>query len=473
MFAAFAAITLSSTRTDPDLWGHLRFGLDWWRTFTLPSADPYSFTQDRPWVNHEWLSEALMAAAYLVAGTTGLILLKSAVLAAALGVLARRLRGSTALVTAATLSLAITCALPIGLTVRPHLWSVLGLVLLATLLDTREAPRAPRIAAGAGLFMFWANLHGGWITGAAVLGVYAAVRVLREREGALNWCALVGASLAGTLANPYGLGLWRFLAGTVRPSRPDVAEWQPLGLDSPLILWVPLATIFLIALALTASRRTDNRPPIETWAVLLLLIIGGMRVERVAPLMGPASLAFLAPLISRAWGRKGTFVLPGRTAEMILVIPAAVAIAAAVTPVTRAFSCIPITDEWAPDLVAAAHLRGLTGRLLTTFDWGEYVIWHFGPDLRVSIDGRRETIYSDDVVQWHRAFERGDGWGQSVVGELAPDYAWLRSDRPAAKQWLIANGYRIDAHTAHSFVAVRGDLPTLALSDAVMPSCFP
>ena len=65
---ALASILLTATRTDPDFWGHVRFGLDWLRTRTLPSIDPYSFTQDKPWVNHEWLSEAAMGAAFALVG---------------------------------------------------------------------------------------------------------------------------------------------------------------------------------------------------------------------------------------------------------------------------------------------------------------------------------------------------------------------------------------------------------------------
>ena len=70
----FAMSTL--TWTDTDLWGHTRFGLDILRDHDLPSVDPYSFTQDKPWVNHEWLSELQMGIAYHVAGPTGLALLK-------------------------------------------------------------------------------------------------------------------------------------------------------------------------------------------------------------------------------------------------------------------------------------------------------------------------------------------------------------------------------------------------------------
>src|SRR4029453_268254 len=68
---ALIAILISATRTDPDLWGHVRFGLDWLQSWRLPAIDPYSFTQDRPWVNHEWLSEAFMGAAYRIGGSGG------------------------------------------------------------------------------------------------------------------------------------------------------------------------------------------------------------------------------------------------------------------------------------------------------------------------------------------------------------------------------------------------------------------
>src|SRR5215218_10450633 len=79
--ARTAAITLSAAVAclwvaDPDLWGHLRFGLDAIRDRALTSVDPYSFTSDVPWTNHEWLSEVAMGAAYLAGGVPGLLALK-------------------------------------------------------------------------------------------------------------------------------------------------------------------------------------------------------------------------------------------------------------------------------------------------------------------------------------------------------------------------------------------------------------
>jgi len=55
---------LLTTTADPDLWGHVRFGLDMLSTGRLTTTDPYSYTSDIPWLNHEWLSELIMGAAY-------------------------------------------------------------------------------------------------------------------------------------------------------------------------------------------------------------------------------------------------------------------------------------------------------------------------------------------------------------------------------------------------------------------------
>ena len=60
---------------------------------------------------------------------------------------------------------------------------------------------------------------------------------------------------------------------------------------------------------------------------------------------------------------------------------------------------------------AVAFLRasGIRGNMAVPFDWGEYVLWHLGPGVKVSIDGRRETVYSDEAYRESRDFERGSG----------------------------------------------------------------
>src|SRR4051812_19197104 len=47
--------------SETDIWGHLAIGLDMLRTGHFLWVDPYSFTHDQPWINHEWLWDVLAA----------------------------------------------------------------------------------------------------------------------------------------------------------------------------------------------------------------------------------------------------------------------------------------------------------------------------------------------------------------------------------------------------------------------------
>jgi hypothetical protein len=77
--------------------------------------------------------------------------------------------------------------------------------------------------------------------------------------------------------------------------------------------------------------------------------------------------------------------------------------------------------------------------MLTWFDWGEYAIWHFGPALQVSIDGRRETVYTEATVQAHRRFYAGETTSAYSTA-LQPDYIWLPTRLPVTGQ-LVAQGW--------------------------------
>jgi len=79
--AAVLVAVLTQTRADPDLFGHVRFGHDIVAARSAHLVDRYSFTSDRPWINHEWLAEVVMYGAYNVAGAPGLIALKLSLLA--------------------------------------------------------------------------------------------------------------------------------------------------------------------------------------------------------------------------------------------------------------------------------------------------------------------------------------------------------------------------------------------------------
>ena len=210
---AFAGVR---TVADPDLWGHVRFGQDILAARSVPRIDTYSFTSDRPWINHEWLAEALMALAYGAAGGAGLIALKCLLAASAFTVLWRAMRqaGVHRPLAAVLLAVAAFGAMGLLFTIRPQVFSLLLFAALLALLNGIGRGRYRLFLWMPALFALWANLHGGWIVGLGVLTLWSLCGLL---SGTVQWRWAAGGvllGLLGTLATPYGPGLW-----SIPPSR--------------------------------------------------------------------------------------------------------------------------------------------------------------------------------------------------------------------------------------------------------------
>ena len=269
------------------------------------------------------------------------------------------------------------------------------------------------------VFVVWVNVHGGWIIGAAVFTIFLACSVFDAEFGRDRRLLLIAAALAsaiGTLVNPYGVRMLAFLFETVGPDRADIVEWQPL-LRVPataLVLWcVPTA---LAAAAVWRNRRTI---PISSLLITLVLGVGTFRVVRLLGFYALTVGMLLAPYVRSAATEQKT-----RPAHAPIGYAAAVSVLIVSLALVLFARRIGMQATWLPEADAAVFVRthALTGRMLTWFDYGEYAIWHFSPRLRVSMDGRRETVYSDDMRALHWRIYRNEPSALNDVARLDPEY---------------------------------------------------
>jgi hypothetical protein len=302
--------------------------------------------------------------------------------------------------------------------------------------------------------------------------VWAAVDTLARPERLREWAVLLVAVVAATLVNPYGWGLWGFLGETVRMSR-DITEWGPLW-GTPVLNWFPWIAATL-AIPWWARRPSALRWP--TVAVLAMLAYASLRVMRIESIFVTAAAILLAPAIRERWPSRQTpfaLMLHQHRRWFVAVIVGAVLFAGVRTDF-RSLTCIGVWSATRPDQHVLPSLQqAQTGRIVTFFDWGQYALWHLGPRLRVSIDGRRETVYSDRRLAEHGAILAGTPEGFERLAEWKAEYVWLPTTSHRTAEWLVENGYRLDVETARSFVAVRADLPRLPAPVAYISSpCFP
>ena len=473
------AVILLKTTADPDLWGHVLFGRDIVAQGAVPRTDPYSFTSDREWVNHEWLAEVLTYEAYRWGGSPGLVGLKVTLLVVTLAILSWTVRRGKAapLVSTLLLVVAVIGSFTRLVFIRPQLFSLLLFTAELAVLVAADRGRRRSLLWLPPIFALWANLHGGFIVGLAVLGVWACWDFLTGSAGWVRRLSVVAALVAAAMAtaiNPYGVGLWRFLWDTVEFGRPTIVDWLPLYRSPALLaLWaVPAVTaVFVLA-------RTGRPERLSYLAIPGLLAVASLRVSRLDAFFCLSVVLLLGPRLGRLWPSMAPGPRVGRLpvgVVCVTAVAAAVILVPAGAYVGADLDCIGVDAPLFPEpgavrFMVTNHLRG---KMFTFFDYGEYAIWHLAPAIRVSMDGRRETVYSDRVLSSHWKAYHDEGEAFKYTETLEADYAWLPLKITAVKD-LERHGWIAVFRGDRSVVLARSRPSQLVESPPVLVRrCFP
>jgi hypothetical protein len=277
--------------------------------------------------------------------------------------------------------------------------------------------------------------------------------------------AVVMSAGLATALNPYGVRLWWFLLDTVRMNRPYIEEWQPVyRLPSwAWLFWLLPASLAVVA-AIRSKFRFDSR-----YALVVLFLAGtSLVVSRLDAFFMLAVVFLMAEPLAANWQHR-TVDVPAQTRIQLLSPALAVMVIAALPLIANRATRIEIGHPPMPEREAVEFIQraGVRGRVLVWFDWGEYVIWHFSPRLRVSIDGRRETVYSDEVIASHMAFYLGDSKDIDLPTRIAADYIWVPKWIPVVPK-LRDNGWAPVFEGPQSIIMAhsRSDIHPLTLVSA-------
>jgi hypothetical protein len=301
---------------------------------------------------------------------------------------------------------------------RPHLFTLLGAALVMGRLEQREDGGA-RPWTYLPIFAVWANLHGGFLFGLVMIGIYLAgalVEALRREDRDLwlgrarRYATALGFGALGTLVNPYGLALPLHVLGWFKSSYAIDHTHEYLSPDfHELMGKFVLAVIVAIVGALALSRRRPSAPRL---LLILATMASALIYQRNIPLMGITALAALALHLDAEWralpdplGIRAVFLRdsPGRRSG-----PWAVAFAVPLLLVTVSWSPLAamnlIPGYWRPDIfpvaaVLKAREAGLQGRIYNEFIWGGYMLKEW-PEQKVFIDGQTD-FYGDELMRQH------------------------------------------------------------------------
>ena len=434
------AAPAGSKITDPDIWWHLKTGELIWGSRSVPTTDPFSFTAlGQPWTAHEWLSEVIFYCVFAHLGLIGLILLRAVLLCALMAALYLLVRqqleyGPTALLITAICGVA-------GLQLwspRPQLFTYL---LLAGLVFILRKPQARTLWLAVPMFWLWSNLHGGWALGFGVLAITLAdVAIHSIRKGnpreAGRLALICICSLAAVILGPSPLNRLVYPVGYLNGQIPIrfIADFRsPDFWDKGTI---PYELLLLGIGALLYLGRKPLR--VSEWVILIIMVHLSLTSVRHVPLLAIIAapmLATQARSVMERLGRQpqpdsGKNESPAINLLVLLFLPALVWMR--FPQANDEAHCVSKTAY--PTAAAgflAQHPRIGSGRLLNSYDWGGYVIFHLYPKYLVSIDGRADVHHRHMARDLDVIEDLAPGW-KAEIRKKKPDVILWPADKPLA-----------------------------------------
>ena len=210
-----------SLLNDCDTGWHIRTG-EWILAHgAVPRQDPFSFSKPGdPWFAWEWLSDVLLAWLNAVDGLRAVLLVSIALICATFTLLYLLVRRKSNVVVAIWVTMVAAAASSIHWLARPHLFTLLFLVVFYWGLERvregrRSAAGMPWFAIFPAITLVWTKLHGGFFVGILMICAYGGGEFLHflfsgdAEERTAAWSRSKGyflsaaACAAASLVNPY------------------------------------------------------------------------------------------------------------------------------------------------------------------------------------------------------------------------------------------------------------------------------
>jgi len=440
LLVALAACS-AKVLSDADTWWHVAAGRLMIARRAVLHADPFSYTAaGAPWHTHEWLAQVLLGGAFNLAGWGGVILLTAAAAGLAAWLLARELSRWVD-------GLPYVCLLGLGLALgggslleRPHLLALPILIAWsAELIRARAEDRAPRWIV-LPLMALWANLHGSFMFGLALVGPFALEALLAaapsaRREVVLRWGRFgVAAGLAAMLT-PDGVQTLLFpfqLLGMT--SLAHIGEWAPADFSTLGVLEIAL----LVSVLVFVTRPV--RLSLVRGGVLLLLTHLSLSHVRYEQMLGVVGALLLARPIALAFGQ-GAAVLPSgaQPARSWAVAGVAAALALGLAAGRLASPVVRVDGPAAPiSAVAATPPAVRRTHVLNDYSFGGYLI---AQGLQPFVDSRAD-LYGDSFLQGYQRIAQADrGVLAKVLAERRIGWLLLRPGSPLAQAMGATPGW--------------------------------
>ena len=480
---------------DAGIGWHIRTGQLMLATHAVPRVDPFSSSRGgQPWFAWEWMYDALVGWLEKVAGLNGVVLFTGLIIGAVFSWAFRWLvRRGTNVPLALILVLLAVSASMIHFLARPHVVSWLFTMGWFWVLESFEKPcdfgaqRHWLVWLLPLTMLLWVNVHGGFLVGFVLLGIYWVCAVWewlslsltvtegriedvvrKIRAGQRAWSlGLAGfLSVAATLVNPYGLRLhvhiYRYLSNRFLMDHID--EFQ-----SPNFHYVAqkcfAGLLMLTLVALAVKRRGAGAREL---LVVLFAVYTGLYAARNIPVSSLLLILVIGPWLSEGmeklasgladrrthrWPGFGStrFLSKMKTIELSLrghawpvaamVLTWLIAANGGGLGGTQLMEANFDSKRFPVEAVNYVEKQAVEGPVLSPDNWGGYLIYRLYPRIKTVVDDRHDFYGEEFLKSYLTMIHVEPGW-QDFLREHPSQWIVMPKNSALASILGVSAGWR-------------------------------
>lgn len=468
-------IMASRTPIDSDLWWHLRAGQQTWESGHIVTTDMFSYTRNGiPWTNHSWLAQIILYLLFKWGGYLGIGALVATLATLSMALVYFQMEGPTILRPFILVGAAVIAAWVWS--PRPQLFSLVFLALVGYLIYLYKYKGQNRLWLLIPIFIFWSNLHGGYVLGFIFLGTMILGELLnhllrtssaekipfKKVVQLIMWTCM---SAFAVLINPNGINIWLIPFQTVEITNLQmyISEWTSPdfhNIGQQVLLWLIYGGM---AAMIFSGRSVDIADLLVFLVFASMSTIARRNFGPFAIISPPIIMRYLWPSLINLWGqlrprvnhiinrvqkerqRTGNQTLFAPSIKRainlgIIALLGGIAMVKLYAVTNPSFMNFAIEAQYPTSAITWIQDNHPAGQLFSSYDWGGFLIWNLR-DYPVFIDGRTD-LYKDEMInQWFDVVNASGNW-QKILDTWKVNLLLLEPQRPVV-QLLAINGWKL------------------------------
>lgn len=453
-------------RIDTDFWWHLKDGQYIIAHHVVPSRDFMSYTlAGHAWTDHEWLAEVVIYSLYRLAGLWGPIVFFAIVICTTFTLVYLQMRQRRIQpVLASFVVAAAFMASSASWGPRIQMMTLMFLAAYMFILQRYRSTHSRRLLILLpALMLLWANIHGGFVLGIAVIAITLAGEWMNRVTGHdeawstddLKVLAFALAATVGvTMVNPNGIRQLLYPLTFVLPN----AYTNLIQESASPNFHLPVMMLFEAMLLLLVAAAFIGRPRLNWTHLFLVLAFTHLALSQVrnvavwSVMISPLFAYYLQAAVPALREQFPRFSYRSRPVEgrigsilnlTILVLMALAYVLEGAHFINATTLRQAETDNYPRNAIAYLRTHDLPRHVFTSYEWGGYLLWNLFPRYRDFMDSRADTLFNDRILHAYlTAYAARPGW-KSVLNRYGVQDVLVQGSSPLAQVLAQDHGWRL------------------------------